>query len=307
MIKHITVNNKNIEIVENKVNGKYYIYNYFNNRTIIGTKDVVNHLVNNSHLSIESPLYNFVEHKKKINILDFSLLKFKMPNSYIAKVGKYTKITNMNTLIFISMILSALFILLNLDFYKLDFKEINSNIIYYVVICYLTQLFILSLHEISHYYYYNDFFKPKYSVFGITFRYFSLFLFFTSVPFIDLMDKKNKEKLILAGIKTQIFIMGILSTYGLFFGYNTYFQLIYYLNFSAIIFNLLPFFKLDGFWYASSILHSDNYMIYFSDMLKRRKQFNFVVFIMGLFNILLIFLLVIYSFLSLGNLFIFLK
>ncbi|NEY21708.1 hypothetical protein G4D61_17480 [Bacillus ginsengihumi] len=304
MIKHITVNNKNIEIVEDNINSKYYIYNYFNNRTIIGNKEVVDHLVENSHLSIESPLYNFVEHKKKINILDFSLLKFKMPYSYIAKVGQYTKLTNMNVLVLISLILSALFIFLNLDFYKFDFKEIKANIIYYVIVCYLTQLFILMLHEISHYYYYYEFFQPKYSVFGITFRYFSLFLFFTSVPFIDLMDKKNKEKLILAGIKTQIFIMGIFSIYGLLFGYNTYFQLIYCLNFLSIAFNLLPFFKLDGYWYASSILRSNNYMIYFFDMLKRRKQFNFVVFIMGIINILMIFLLIIYSFLSLCNLFI---
>ena len=153
---------------------------------------------------------------------------------------------------------------------------------------------IILLHEMSHYYYYNKYFQPKFIRLGITIRYFFLLLFFTAVPFINTMEKEKKKILITAGIKTQVTIEGVLSIVILFNPDNFYY-LLFLVNLGSIIINILPFFKLDGYWYTTTVLNIDDYMDYYKDMIVFKKKFNPLIFVIGTLNLFLIIVLIVYS------------
>lgn len=197
-----------------------------------------------------------------------------------------------------SIIISIILLFVNPNIFKLRIHNDTSSMVHYAIYIYIIQFIILTLHEISHFYFYHKEFKSSYSIFGITLRYLSLLLFFTSVPFINLIKIENKKKLILAGIKTQTFILGVSSVVALVFptiASNIYFQLFFWLNSLLIVANCLPFLKLDGYWYLSTLLKNNNYMSYFFNMLKGKEKFNYVIFIVAILNILVILLLLLSS------------
>ncbi|PTI59903.1 hypothetical protein BU090_09185 [Staphylococcus warneri] len=301
LIKECIINNKIIEYtLDNTENDEkqYIIYNNYNNRTIIANEEVINYLRNNNSIDSTSPLYNFIEGNKKFSLLEIHIVNILINTKYINQIQKFAKITTNN---YIS-ILALLFTIITISLKSNDimkFKDFDfHNIPYLVITMYLSQFIIVLLHELSHYYYYNNFFHPKYIRFGITLRYIVMVLFFTSVPFIDVMNKKDKKKLITAGIKTQITLQGFLSFCLLFTINNDFIITIFLLNIGIIIINILPFFKLDGYWYLNAILNIKDYMLYYKNMILLKERFNFFIFLIGTINVILIISIIIYSFFS---------
>ncbi|CIT19239.1 Zn-dependent proteases [Streptococcus pneumoniae] len=303
LIETVTVNNKELEISQVDKNN-FLIFNLYNNRTIKSNLEVVEYFRNNPNITQESPVYNFVEKKKATNILDIVLFKISIDNKYISKLSSFASITNNNILVLLSLIITLVFIFFSNGLF--NFSKI-SNLNYFILLIYIyaVQVVITALHELSHFYFYQKSFKTKKTNFGITLRYFFLVLFFTSVPFMNLIEKKKKNNLILAGIKTQISISGVLCLIGFIFSdisVNIYFKILFYYNLIILLTNVLPFFKLDGYWYISNVLNSENYMNYYFNMLLKKQKFNIIIFFIGSLNIVLIMLFVIFSTYGLYNL-----
>lgn len=59
-------------------------------------------------------------------------------------------------------------------------------------------------------------------------------------------------------------------------------------NLGLIVTNLLPFLKLDGYWYLSNFLKVDDYMIYFKNMFSSKATFRIDILILGILNYILI-------------------
>lgn len=296
-VKECIVNNKIIEyIAEKNINGetRYTIYNNYNNRTIIGNDEVIEYLEQHKNVERDSPLYDFIENNKKINFLDFNLISILIKTSKLNNFHKFAKFTTNIFSVWLSVFLIFFVILYKNDgfltSYEMDFK----NIPFYIIGLYTAHFIIILLHEMSHYYYYNRYFQPKFIRFGITIRYFFLLLFFTTVPFINMMGKAEKKKLIIAGIKTQVTIEGLLSIV-ILFDQNNFYYLLFLLNLGSIVINILPFFKLDGYWYITAILNIDDYMDYYKGMLVFKNKFNLLIFVIGTLNLFLIIVLIVYS------------
>ncbi|PTI16564.1 hypothetical protein BU082_13015, partial [Staphylococcus warneri] len=173
-----------------------------------------------------------------------------------------------------------------------------TSIPLYVLTVYICGFIIVFFHEFSHFYYYARYFQTSKSKFGFSLRYIFMLLTFINVPFMNAMPIKWQKSLILAGIKTQISISGFLSLIALInpsISNNIYFQIPFFLNIGLIMINILPFFKLDGYWYVSTVLGVSNYMKYFKKMVNKKVPFNIFIFIIGSLNIILILLFIIFS------------
>ncbi|HCX3664554.1 TPA: hypothetical protein OZM74_002671 [Staphylococcus aureus] len=305
IVKELIINNKVIEYtLEQPRNSEeqYIIYNNYNNRTIIANREVIDYLNANNCIDSQSPLYNFIEGRKKINPLEFHLINILVNTQYINRFQKFAKITTNNYIVILSILITILAISMKIDDIA-QFKTVEIHTLpYLIVIMYFSQFCIVVLHEMSHYYYYNNYFNPKYIKFGITLRYFVMILFFTSVPFIDGMNKQAKKVLITAGIKTQLTLQGVLSIF-LVFSTDNIILLIFLLNMGIIIINTLPFFKLDGYWYLNSILNIKDYMQYYRKMILLKEKFDYFIFFIGSTNIFLIISVIIYSVFNIYKLF----
>ncbi|MFD3221764.1 hypothetical protein ACE3LZ_12640 [Staphylococcus saprophyticus] len=295
-IKTTEVNNIEIEYTV-KNNESYYIYNQSNNRTIVGNQEVINYLENVVNIDSSSPLFDFIEKKAKFNILDFNILSFNLENKTFINISSFANITSNKIICIIAFLLTLIFIGtpndLN-DFQINDWKHAFTSLIF----MYICGFFIILFHELSHMHFYANYFHTNKNKFGFTLRYFFMLLVFINVPFINAMDIKSQKIMVLAGIKTQIFIAGVLSTLALIFptiAGNIYFQIPFFLNIGIIMVNILPFFKLDGFWYTSIILGVPNYMNYFKNMITKNVKFNFFIFLIGVINTTLIILFIVWS------------
>ncbi|EOT0258750.1 hypothetical protein [Staphylococcus aureus] len=298
------VNNKSIEIIRENED-RYIIYNKNNDRTIIGNQEVFEYLIDHQNITEESPLYNFIEKKKKFNILEFNILSFNINSKYINKVSSFSRITTNNIVVLLALFISIVYIMTNVP---LKVPSINNqNIFVFLGAFWLSELFLTVVHELSHFYYYQRNFKSNYTKFGVTIRYISLILFFTSVPFIRILEKKEKKELILAGIKTQISINGLLVIticIAPILQDQFFIQIFLIVNLLSVLVNIIPFFKLDGYWYISSVLNQHNYMVYYYKMLNKKAPFNFVIFVLGTINILLIIVTILFTIINIAKLFI---
>lgn len=195
-VKECIVNNKVIEYTsDGKMSGesRYIIYNNYNNRTIIGNDEVIEYLEKNKKIEYDSPLYDFIENNKKNNFLDFNLISLLIKTSKLNNFHKFAKFTTNSLSIWISVVLIFFVILYKNEEFLFSYEMQLKNIPLYIIGLYIAQFIIILLHEMSHYYYYNKYFQPKFIRFGITIRYFFLLLFFTTVPFLNMMDKAEKK------------------------------------------------------------------------------------------------------------------
>ncbi|MCE5034947.1 hypothetical protein KJB64_11685 [Staphylococcus cohnii] len=295
-VESLRVNNKMLEIAKVDDNN-YLVFNVYNNRTIKGNIEVINYFKENPYVDKDSPVFDFVEKKKPTNILNFNIFKISIDNKYIRGLSSFANISTNNIIVSLSLIITLLFIIFSSNLFDFSGAK-NINYWFLIIYVYITQIIITALHELSHFYFYQKNFKTHKTNFGITLRYFFLVLFFTSVPFMNLMNKENKNNLILAGIKTQITISGVLCVFSVIFGdysSNIYFKIVFYYNFFILLTNALPFFKLDGYWYISNVLNINNYMSYYFSMIVRKQKFNLIIFLIGTLNIILIVAFIIYS------------
>lgn len=297
LIKECTVNNKVIEYTREQIineENRYIIYNNYNNRTIVGNDEVIEYLEQHKNIENDSPLYDFIEQHKKKNILDFNLISILIKTSRLKSVYKFAGFTTNTFSVWLALFLIFFVIIYKNDEFLTSYEMKFRNLPLYIIGLYVSQFIIIVLHEISHYYYYYKYFQPKFIRFGITIRYLFLLLFFTTVPFINKMDKVEKKKLITAGIKTQVTIEGLLAIVILLEA-NNFFYLLFLLNLGSIFINILPFFKLDGYWYITAILNINDYMDYYKDMITFKKKFNLLIFIIGTLNLFLILIFILYS------------
>ncbi|TDM28776.1 hypothetical protein ETH98_08570 [Macrococcoides caseolyticum] len=296
-ISYLHINGKEIQYTLNQQGTDFIIYNSANDRTIVGNQEVIEYIRNHPTIDNTSPLFDFVENKKKLKIWDFHIFSTTLNSQQIAGLSGFSKVTTNPIIVMISLVVSLYFLFFG---FNIRFPESPTGIEYlkFLAILYPIQLVIAFFHEMSHFYYYNKNFRPQRVRFGLTLRYFSMLLFFTNVPFMNSLTYEKKQKLILAGIYTQITLMGVLSVLALTFqdiSTNMYFIFIFIINLGSILTNLIPFLRLDGFWFISNFLKVDNYMHSYLNILKKKASFNLLIFIMGTLNIIFIVITILYS------------
>lgn len=226
-----------------------YILNTKNKRYILADYETLNFLksynYSEKNYEIDDYLYN-----KKINILDMKILNLKIKSSFIKKIlnllsiffNKYTFILSLISIIFIPRIL--------LEFKKFQTQDLNIN---NLILIFLIQFFIIIIHELGHLQEYSKIFKREYIFFGIQLRYFCLLMFYTDVSFFSILNKSEKIKIILAGIRNQMVLNFFLII--LYYIYQKNIILLSItINSIIIITNCLPFMKLDGFWFINPLL-----------------------------------------------------
>lgn len=294
-IKTLDVNGINLEYVQE--DEQVYILNNKNRRYILGDLATLDFLKNyreysEKNMDIEDYLY-----KKKTNLLDIKILNLKIKSSILNKIvtllnvlfNDITFMISLCSLIFIPKILIAT--------QKINFLEINIKDI---AIIYLAQFFIICLHELGHYQEYTKKCRREYGYFGVGLRYFCLILFYIDVSFLNTLNKNQKIKIILAGIRNQ-FILNFMFTI-MYLSTNSEILLcVICINWIVMITNGLPFMKLDGFWFINTLLNTENYMNDFFMSVKHRKKVRTIVPILGILNITIIVIIFFTTFLGLIN------
>lgn len=267
-------------------NDEHWLYNTRNNRTIVSQSPIEDYLLNES-MTTDNPLFDFVNSVPKFTITNINLFKIIVPSKKISRFHDFIL-----QLLKLPIVLSALLISLICFF---QFSRDNLSMITTFSITEIVGLYLIlsgiifPLHEYAHFAVYYKNFKPKHTIFGFSLRYMSMTAFFIKVPFFKLLDSKQKKELILAGVKIQTIVWFLLTILYYFFPSLFLYHLMV-LNLVAIIINLVPFFKMDGYWYLCEILRIDDYSQYFKDMISRKEKFRFDVFILGLANYVLILL-----------------
>ncbi len=260
-----------------------YILNTKNKRYILADYETLNFLksynYSEKNYEIDDYLYN-----KKINILDMKILNLKIKSSFIKKIlnllsiffNKYTFILSLISIIFIPRIL--------LEFKKFQTQDLNIN---NLILIFLIQFFIIIIHELGHLQEYSKNFKREYIFFGIQLRYFCLLMFYTDVSFFSILNKSEKIKIILAGIRNQMVLNFFLII--LYYIYQKNIILLSItINSIIIITNCLPFMKLDGFWFINTLLNTENYMDDFIMCIKKKYKIKPIIVFLGILNIAII-------------------
>ncbi|EHJ52455.1 hypothetical protein [Streptococcus macacae] len=275
-------------------NHKRWLYNIRNDRMIVSEHPLENYLGDIDQPT--SPLHDFyISPYKRGKMTNFHLIRIILDSLKIKSFYKVSLFLNKGYLTLIMLILSIAAlpritsVLPNsLSRFSMDqFSALEVFLIYMT-----TTLVILPLHEYAHFSVYYKYFKPPKVTFGFSLRYFSMPVFFIKVPFYRLLEGKEKNELILAGVKFQVAIWFFLTLIATVYP-STFVVGLLIVNLGLIITNLLPFLKLDGYWYLSHLLKVDDYMAYFKGMLSRQNKFRLDIFVLGVINNILILLSII--------------
>lgn len=302
-IKNITIKDIDLDLLE--VNNElFYIYNNNNGRMIQSNVPPKTYLddKNNSNKNQEI-INNFLFSKySKGKLYNFHFLRINISMDKMEKILNLIAFFSKKYISFLLIIINIFIIFTNNSILVPDIKDLFSNGISTIIFFYIGSFIITLIHEMGHFAIYNYYFKSKNFTFGLLVRYYSLLLFYTTTPFLNSLENKQKRKIILGGVQIQQVISILLFI--LFYLTNSHLILLLYLqNLGTIAINLIPFLKFDGYWLVSSYLGVDDYMKYFWEMLNKRYNFNIIIFILGCLNIICISILVIIAIKGISHLF----
>ncbi len=268
---------------------KRWLYNVRNDRMIVSKQPLENYLGEINHSS--NPLYDFYHSPyKRGTMTNFHILRIILDSSKIDffhkivlfLINRYSMIT-MLTLSILYLPRFAEHLQQSTEQFSLSQFSAGELIMIYLAVVGL----VLPLHEYAHFSVYYKYFKPPKVTFGFSIRYFSMPVFFIKVPFYKLLSDKKKNELILAGIKCQVAIWFFLSVIHMIYPSHFVSGLLL-VNLGLIVTNLLPFLKLDGYWYLSNLLKVDDYMTYFKNMFSKKAAPRIDILILGILNYILI-------------------
>ena len=277
---------------------KRWLYNIRNDRMIVSEHSLENYLQDIENP--ENPLHDFyISTYKRGKLTNFHFIRIILESSWINFFYKVSLFLNKGYLTLFMLIISLTLLpsLLRMDpvdpnyFLLTQFSFWDMAMIYLV-----TTTVILPLHEYAHFAVYYKYLKPSKVTFGFSLRYFSMPVFFIKVPFYKVLKGKKRNELVLAGVKFQVAIWFLLTLFTVMYPSKFLLGLII-VNLGLIITNLLPFLKLDGYWYLSNLLGVEDYMAYFKAMFLKKKKFRLDVCLLGLINFGMIILSII-SFLA---------
>lgn len=263
--------------------GDIFILNTKNKRYILADYETLNFLksynYSEKNYEIDDYLYN-----KKFNMLDMKILNLKFKSCFIKKILNLLNIF-FNKFTFIISLISILFMpRILLEFKNFQTQDLNIN---NLILIFLIQFFIIIIHELGHLQEYSKKFKREYIYCGMQLRYFCLLMFYTDVSFFSILNKNEKIKIILAGIRNQIILNFFLII--LYYIYHKNIILLSItINSIIIITNCLPFMRLDGFWFINTLLNTENYMDDFIMCIKKKYKIKPIIFFLGILNIVTI-------------------
>ncbi|MFC3932698.1 hypothetical protein ACVR0S_08185 [Streptococcus dentapri] len=272
-----------------------WLYNVRNDRMITSNHHLENYLKDAEEP--DNPLHDFYTSPyKRGKLTNFHLLRLILDSSKINAFYKISLFFNRWYLTFLMSVASfamlpsaATAASIDLNHFSLErFSAWDMAAIYFV-----TTVVILPLHEYAHFSVYYKFLKPSKVTFGFSLRYFSMPVFFIKVPFYKILKGRKRNELVLAGVKFQVAIWFFLTLIDLLYPSSFLFGLII-VNLGLIMTNLLPFLKLDGYWYLSNLLGVEDYTAYFKDMFSQNRKFRLDIFLLGIIN----FLMIIFSIIS---------
>lgn len=268
---------------------KHWLYNVQNDRMIVSKQPLEKYLKGANQMS--SPLYDFYHSPyKRGKLSNFHIFRIVLDSSKILYFNK-VMLSLLNSYLTISMLILCIMHLSHLaprqQNSAVQFNLSQFSIAELVTIYLAMVLIILPLHEYAHFSVYYKYFKPPKVTFGFSIRYFSMPVFFIKVPFYKLLPSKEKNELILAGIKFQVVLWFLLDIIHLIYP-STFVTGLIVMNIGLIVTNLLPFLKLDGYWYLSNILKVDDYMNYFKRMFLKEVAPRLDILILGIINCVLI-------------------
>lgn len=266
-----------------------WVYNVRNDRMIVSKQPLENYLGEMDDSA--NPLYDFYHSPyKRGTFTNFHLLRMIVNSS---KIDFFHKLVLFLINRYSMLVMLALSILYLLRFseqlqYSVEQFSLSQFSVGELGMIYLTAVgIVLPLHEYAHFSVYYKYWKPPKVTFGFSIRYFSMPVFFIKVPFYRLLSDKKQNELILAGIKCQVAIWFFLSVLHMV-NPSHFVSGLLIVNLGLIVTNLLPFLKLDGYWYLSNFLKVDDYMIYFKNMFSSKATFRIDILILGILNYILI-------------------
>ena len=266
-------------------NGEHWLYNVKNNRTIVSQCPIEDYL--NDKVDSENPLFDFIVSPLKFDVFNINLFKLNLSSHKISKCHKFVlHLMKWQFILPLLLLNCVCFYFFNLS-NTLSLKDFSISEL--ICIYLIMSLIVLPLHEYSHFAEYYKNFHPQHVTFGFSLRYLSMPVFFIKVPFFKLLETREKKDLILSGVKIQTVVWSIISIFYLFFPSNFLYHLII-VNLVTIVSNLVPFLKLDGYWYLCEVMQIENYTHYFKKMISRKEKFRIDVFTLGIINYGLVFI-----------------
>lgn len=267
---------------------KSLIYNPQNNRLILTTPETIQKLENLKPETAQRQVKDFVFSKyNRGKLYNFHFLRLKLKMQSFKPLLEFLYFIT-TPLLSTAFLIINLFILFSPEIIrKNSYSSITSQISSNFVPLLIGTIIILVIHELSHFAVYSHYLRPIYFSCGLSIRYFSLLLFFTDVPFIRTLSIKERRRVTLAGIESQLFVSIILFCASYFMRSSIFF-ILYLQNIGLIVTNLMPFFKLDGYWLINSFLGTDDYMKDFFKIIKRQRVIDWKIMFLGILNSVLI-------------------
>lgn len=291
-VKGLKIGNVHLEYLEN--DDDVYFYNPANQRMVHGNRETLTFL-KNYHQTNEKvkEVDHFLYGKKKLNPLHLKILQFEMKSQWMDKLVSISQQKQFKYF-FITIIL-IFFIMIPFVFEKAYLYYVTGAYQfkwYHLLYIFLAQILIVQLHEFGHYLTYRKYVRTKTARFGVMIRYFFIPLFYTNVNYMRTLQKKQRIRILLSGVITQLFTGGILSI-AYILTENNLILYLYMVNILIIVLNIIPFLRMDGYWLINLFIDSDDYMNSFTQFIFKRKQIQFLELLFAIVNIVLILFVII--------------
>lgn len=138
----------------------------------------------------------------------------------------------------------------------------------YIVILFISTIF----HELGHCTATN-FYKAKHGGIGFGFYLYFIPVFFADVTDIWRLDKWKRIVINSSGVYFEILFYVVLSIFSLLLNSNSLFVIVSFLSLKTL-YNLLPYFRMDGYWILSDLIEQPNLMSHSFERTKKLILFN---------------------------------
>ena len=190
-------------------------------------------------------------HKKKKlpNYISFGFIFF--PKNWVGKIIPYLKFLFNKKVVMFSILFCSIF-LIYLFYHSFSSKQ-TFNFLHILPFYFLVSFIATMFHELGHATA-THFYKAKYGGIGFGFYLYFMPVFFADVTDIWRLDKWKRIVVNASGVYFEVLFCGILALLSFYFNNTSLLAIVSILSLRTL-YNLLPYFRTDGYWILSDYLN----------------------------------------------------
>lgn len=192
----------------------------------------------------------FLPEKKKLpDYISLGFIFF--PKNWVGKIVPYLKFLFNKKVVLFSVLFCATFLVYL--FYNSFSSNQTFNFLQILPFYFMVSFVATMFHELGHATA-THFYKAKHGGIGFGFYLYFMPVFFADVTDIWRLDKWKRIVVNASGVYFEVLFCGILAVLSFYFGNTTLLAIVSILSLKTL-YNLLPYFRTDGYWILSDYLN----------------------------------------------------